>query len=433
LKLFGGEALERVVAELPPYRERVFPPLKVLSMFCAQALAPDGSCQRAVDALALERTAQGAPPCSSATGGYCRARERLPLAVPQTLARALAEAVLQATPRRWLWCGRRVWLVDGTTLSMPDTFENRIRWPQSPSQAPGLGFPQCRLAVLTDLSGGAIGNAAIGACEGKGGDEQALLREIRTRLGPGDVLVGDAYFPTYFGMAWLVAHGIDGVFEQYGARRRTTDFARGQPLGERDRIAVWIRPERPDWMTPAEYAHVPQTLQVRELAVARKILVTTLLRPQVYPKPAIGALYKERWNVEPDLRNLKTTLGMDPLSCKSPAMVEKEIWVYLLAYNLIRLLVAQSAALADCLPRRIAFKHAVQIWAVWAQCVAFFGTAPALRILLLLIAQRRVGQRPGRIEPRALKRRPRNYPLLMEPRPLARAEVRAHGHPKKAN
>ena len=424
--------LEGAAVLSPEHRNRLFPHAKVLSMFCNQVLSADRSCQRAVDGEALRRLAQDLPPCSTDTGGYCKARKRLPIDIPMTLARETGALVADAIPKHWRWQNRRAWLVDGTSLSMPDTLANRIRWPQPATQAPGLGFPQCRMVGLVSLGSGALCDAAIAPCEGKGSDEQTLLRKLSPHLQAGDVLVGDAFFPTYFLLCALAAGGIDGVFEQYGARRRTTNFALGQQLGVRDHLLVLRKPERPDWMGPADYAAAPATLTVRELAARGKILVATLRCPRRYPKPAIAALYKRRWNVELDLRNIKTTLGMERLSCKSPAMVEKEIWVYLLAYNLIRLLMAQSALLADQVPRQLSFKHAVQLWLLWQYYRDRLGTASDLAALLALMAQPRVGLRPGRIEPRALKRRPRNFPLLMQPRALARADVRLYGHPKKA-
>ena len=430
--LTGPQLLERAAALAPPHRNRLFPPMKVLSMFCTQALSADGSCQQAVDGEALRRLAQDLPPCSSDTGGYCKARQRLPTDIPRTLARETGALVSDAIPNHWRWQDRRVWLVDGTTLSMADTRANQIRWPQPATQAPGLGFPHCRLVGLISLGSAALCDAVIAPCEGKGSDEQTLLRQLFPHLEAGDVLVGDAFFPTYFLLCALVVGGIDGVFEQFGARRRTTNFAAGQKLGPRDHLIVWHKPERPEWLSPADYADVPATLTVRELAAGGKILVTTLRRPNDAPKPAINALYRRRWSVELDLRNIKTTLGMEYLSCKTPAMVEKEIWIYLLAYNLIRLLMAQSALLADQIPRQLSFKHAVQLWTLWQYYRDALATASDLAAVLALMAEPRVGLRPGRIEPRALKRRPRNFPLLMEPRALARQDVRLHGHPKKA-
>jgi hypothetical protein len=188
---------------------------------------------------------------------------------------------------------------------------------------------------------------------------------------------------------------------------------------------------KPDWMSEADYARAPETLTVRELATGGKILVTTLLDAKRTSKAALKALYRERWQVELDLRHIKTTLGMDLLSGKTPAMAEKEIWVYLLAYNLIRLLMAQAAHLTDRLPSTLSFKHTLQVWIGWDHHV---GTDrdDKLRGLFLLIAEQRVGNRPGRIEPRAVKRRPKPFALLTQPRALARAEVREHGHPREA-
>ncbi len=184
-------------------------------------------------------------------------------------------------------------------------------------------------------------------------------------------------------------------------------------------------------MTPTQYACAPETLTVRELATGGKILVTSLLCPKQTPQAALKALYRERWHVELDLRHIKTTLGMEMLSCKTPSMAQKEIRVYLLAYNLVRLMMAQAATLAECLPRALSFKHTLQLWIAWDH--HGFGTEQNDKLygLFVLIAEQRVGNRPGRIEPRAIKRRPKPYPLLTKPRALAREEIRRHGHPRK--
>ena len=225
---------------------------------------------------------------------------------------------------------------------------------------------------------------------------------------------------------------IDGVFEQHGARRRRTDFRRGKRLGARDHVIELRKPKlKPAWMSQVEYDRAPQVLKVRELHTGGKILMTTLLCPKQTPKAALKALYRDRWQVELDLRNIKTTLGMERLSCRTPAMAEKEIWVYLLAYNLIRLLMAQAALLADILPRQLSFKHTLQLWIAWRQNGTGSYDERQLATLFILIAQQRVGNRPGRIEPRAIKRRPKPFPLLTKPRQIAREEVRENGHPKK--
>ena len=184
-------------------------------------------------------------------------------------------------------------------------------------------------------------------------------------------------------------------------------------------------------MTRADYEQAPDTVTVRELRTGGKTLVTTLLCPKQTPKSALKSLYRSRWHVELDLRNIKITLGMERLSCQSPAMAIKEIWVYLLAYNLIRLMMAQAALLADRLPRQLSFKHTLQLWIAWDHDGNGTDHHDKLYGLFVLIAQQHVGDRPGRIEPRAIKRRPKPYPLLTQPRDIARANVRKYGYPNK--
>lgn len=323
-------------------------------------------------------------------------------------------------------------LVDGTTVSLQDTVANQSAYPQPSSQKPGLGFPLCRLVGIVCLSCGALLDAATAAHKGKGGDEQALLRSMLDTLERGDVLLGDAYYATYFLLCALQQNGIDGVFEQQGARRRCTDFRRGCRLGQRDHVIELDKPKvKPDWMSQMDYDQAPASLSVRECAVDGKVLVTTLLDTKQTPKNELKKLYRQRWNIEVDLRNIKTTLGMEVLSCKTPEMVVKEIWAYLLAYNLIRLLMAQAAHLADLLPRQLSFKHTLQLWIIWGQTQLGYDVDEKLDKLFVLIAQQQVGQRRGRIEPRAVKRRPKPYPLLTKTRQTAQEEIRKHGHPKK--
>jgi hypothetical protein len=429
--LTGEELLDDVEALLPAHRERLFPPTETLSMFLAQVLSSDGSCRQAVDDAAVKRLVAGLPECSTNTGSYCAARGRLPQAMVETLTWRTAEVMARDTPSWWLWRNRRVRLVDGTTVTLADTEANQAEYPQPSGQRAGLGFPIMRMVALICLASGALLDAATGACEGKGGDEQTLLRDMLDHLSEGDVLLGDAFYPTYFLLCELVRGGMDGVFEQYGARKRSTDFDSGQRLGARDHLVVWTRPKRPDWMSPEEYALVPETLKVREFQAGGKIMVTTFLCPKDAPKAMLKALYWRRWSVELDLRNIKTTLGMEQLRCTTPEMALKELWVYLLAYNLIRLLMAQAAFLADQIPRQLSFKHTVQVWNAWQQRAGGACDGASMQRLLVLIAQPRVGLRPGRIEPRARKRRPKNYPLLTKPRGAAREEIRVHGHPKK--
>jgi hypothetical protein len=430
--LTGPELLDEVESLLPAHRERLFTPTETMSMFLAQALNADRSCQKAVDDAAVKRVFIGLRPCSTHTGAYCRARQRLPLEMLSTLTRSAARWIGAHAPQSWHWRGRRVRLVDGTTVGMPDTLVNQAAYPQPRSQKPGLGFPLCRMVGIVCLGTGAVLNAAIGRYRGKGGDEQSLLRSILDTLEHDDLLVGDAFYATYFLLCTLRERGIDAVFEQHGARQRSTDFRCGQRLGPRDHLIVLLKPAiKPDWMSAADYAQAPDTLTVRELRTGGKTLVSTLMCPKQTSKAALKSLYHSRWHVELDLRNIKATLGMGRLTCQSPAMAIKEIWVYLLAYNLIRLMMAQAAVLANRVPRELSFKHSVQIWIAWDQYRHGAEHHDTPDALFVLIAQQRVGDRPGRIEPRAVKQRPKPYPRLMKPRALARAEVREFGHPKK--
>jgi hypothetical protein len=208
--------------------------------------------------------------------------------------------------------GRPVRLVDGTTVVMPDTPANQAASPQPRRQKPGLGFPLCRIVGLLCLESGAVLNAAIGRYQGKGGDEQTLLRSILDTLKRGDLLGGDAFYATSFLLCMLRTLGIDAGFEQYGARQRRTDFRCGQRLGPRDHLLVLHKPtNKPDWMSQADYDQAPSTLMVRELRTGGKTLVTTRLCPTDAHKSALKALFRSRWHVELDLRNIKSTLGME--------------------------------------------------------------------------------------------------------------------------
>lgn len=422
---------DEVEKRLPEHRERLFPPTETLAMFVAQTMSADHSCQHAVNQAAIQRLFSGLPQCSTHTGGYCRARQRLPLEMITGLTRFLGETIDQQLPEKWRWQGRRVRLVDGTTVTMPDTPENQADFPQQRGQQVGLGFPICRLVGITCLSSGTVLNAAIGIYHGKGGDEQALLRSIEDTLQADDVLLGDAFYPTWFFIASLQARGIDILMEQQGARQRVTDFRLGRRLGPRDHIIRWKKPTiRPGWISDEAWREAPPHIEVREFKAGGKIMVTTMTCSRTYRKEALKKLYQKRWNVELDIRHIKDTMGMNVLSCKTPDMVIKEIWVHLLAYNLIRLLMVQAAFIADILPREISFKHCLQLWLLWSRQA---DTSDDMMLITLyeLMAQQRVGNRPGRIEPRAVKRRPKPYPLLTLPRIQAREQVEKHGHPRK--
>lgn len=423
--LTSPQLLETTEALLPEHRERLYPPTVTLAMFMRQVLEADGSCQKAVNGWAAQRAADGLSACSVRTGGYCRARQRLPLEMVSALTRQTGQLLSQKALRQWLWRGRAVKLVDGTGLSMPDTPENQAAYPQPSSQAAGVGFPLARLVMVICLATGAALDTAIGPHQGKGSGELGLVRGLLDGFNPGDVMLADALYCNYFLIAALMAKGVDVLFEQNGSR--ITDFRRGQSLGTRDHIVRWPKPAtRPEWMTPEQYDNAPDAITLREVKVAHQVLVTTLLDHRRVSKADLSALYARRWNVELDLRNLKTTTGMDVLSCQTPQMNDKQLWVHLLAYNVIRLLMAQAACDANVDPRSLSFKHTVQLWTEWT--ARGLSSTNDRQRLFASIAQCKVGHRPGRIEPRMRKRRPKPYPWLKVPRAQARRHVIRHGH-----
>jgi hypothetical protein len=326
----------------------------------------DRSCQNIVNLTALTQALSGMTPCSSNTGSYCKARRRLPLSLVSALVRYTGTQMASKALAPWGWKGRPVRLVDGTTVVLPDTPENRQSYPQTTA---GQGCPMARIVGPICLASGGLVNAAIGTFSGKGSGEQTLLRGLLDSLEPNDVLLGDAYFGTYFLLSELMSRGVDAVFEQYGSRKRKVDFRKGKKLGVRDHLVTYSKPKvRPAWLSQTQYDAAPDTLIIRELKTGHKILVTTMLSPKEATKEELKKLYHQRWHIELDLRNIKTTLGMATLSCKTPDMVEKEIWVYLLAHNLICIAVAQAASLSDTLPRELSFKHSLQLFTGNLKC-----------------------------------------------------------------
>lgn len=426
--LCGPQMQEVVDQQLPAHRERLYAPTETLSLFMAQTLNADGSCQHTVNRHVVERLGNGLRRCSTATGAYCRARQRLPISMVQCLVRHSGALTQSLAPSGWLWKGRTVKLADGTTLSMPDTPANQACFPQPSNQAAGLGFPIARVVGLLSLATGAVLDAAIGPCMGKGTSEHGLLAQMLDSVAPGDVLLADRYYCSYALIALLHSKGADVVLQQHS--QRITDFHIGRRLGAKDHVVHWRKPKKaPVWLSQNAYDALPETLSMREVQVRSKVLVTTLVNATQASRKELEALYKRRWGVELDLRNIKTTLGLDVLRCKTPQMTRKELWVGLLAYNLIRMLMAQSALHANVLPRCLSFKHAVQMWLSWSQSGPPGGEP--IHALLELVAGKAVGKRAGRVEPRAIKRRPKPYPLLTTPRAHARDRIRIHGHPKK--
>ena len=405
-------------------RQRLYPPLTTLGLFIGQVLSPDPACQTATASHLAQRVSQGQRPCSANNASYCQARKRLPKALVSDLGALLGQRLEALAPIAWRWQGRCVKLFDGTSVSMPDTPSNQAAYPQSRSQAEGVGFPMVRIGALIGLASGAVLAYDLTALRGKGTGEQTVLYGLLGHIQPGDIILADALLATWWLIQAIQSRGGDVVMAQHG--RRSSDFAQGQILGRRDHIVQWRRPPRPEWMGHSEYAALPQTLRMREIEVQGRVLVSTLCDSRGTSAQALDQLYGMRWNIEVDFRSLKATMAMDVLRCKSSEMVDKEIAAYLLAFNLVRWAMGASAVLADVLPRALSFASAKRLLSGFAQQLigsSDGAIAGLCSILLRSMATLKLVLQPGRIEPRAKKRRPKPLPLLKVPRQAARAMI----------
>jgi Transposase DDE domain len=413
--------------EVGKTRDRIFTPMVTLSLFLSQLLSDDHTCLPAVTRLLAWRTARGLSPCSVDTGGYCKARQRLPEALPPRLVRDTADGLQDNAPEAWLFHERRVVLADGSTVSMPDTPENQAEYPQHSNQKPGCGFPIARIVVLISLAVGCVLDAAIGAGKGKLTGEMALIRTLHGRLKPGDIVLADSYYSSFDEVVTLAGMKVDVVMRPHGSRR--SDFRRGTRLGHEDHLVQWRRSRnRPAWMSREEFAALPRVLVMREVKVRVDkrgfrtkvfVVVTTLLDPETFPRQGLAGLYRARWHAELDIRSIKQTLKMDVPRCKTPAMVRKEIWGHFLVYNLIRAVMAEAASDHGLLPRELSLQGARQTVAGFrAELAQADGElAVVLReVALRAIASHRVGDRPDRVEPRVVKRRPKAYSRMHESR-----------------
>jgi hypothetical protein len=409
------------------YRDRVFTPITTIWGFLSQVLSDDHSCRDAVARIIAHRAAAGLKACSPNPASYCDARARIPTAVLRTLARRTAAELQAAAAEGWKWNGRDVFIADGSHVSMPDTPANQAAYPQPVVQRPGIGFPLARVAVLLSLATGACHDLAIAPYAGKGTGETTLLRAMYDALRPGDVIVADALFDNYFLACELRERGLELV-ARVQAERVGTRTVEARPDGD---VITWRRPNKPRGMTGAEYRRYPKELTMRQVTVDARDregraevfqVVTTILDTSI-DGGQIGDLYERRWSGEVDIRALKAAMQMDVLRCKAPEMVEKEIWAHLLAYNLLRTVMAVAAAEVGIEPRRVSFTGAKQAVTAFAPKLeaARPGERPALiDALLTVIAYHRVGDRPGRWEPRARKRRRKPGAYLHEPRAVTK-------------
>jgi hypothetical protein len=404
-------------------RQRCYPPMVTLGLFLEQVMSADQSCQDAVARALSARLGQGLPASSLNTGPYCRARQRLPLRWLHDLGALVGQRLSQAQPAAWRWRGREVKLIDGTTVSMPDTAANQAAFTQNAQQKAGLGFPMARMVGIISLGCGAVLEWQVGPCEGKNSGEPSMLREMRQSLARGDIVLADRYYAGYFMLAHLLRLGVDVVVRQH--QRRHTDFEQGERLAARDHIVHWVKPQRPAWMDEASYEAAPEVLRLRQTQVGGWILVSSLCDGSV-SKQDLGRLYGWRWQVELDFRSIKSVMQMDVLRCRTEVMVRKEIAAHLLAYNLVRAVMAQAACMACVVPRALSFKAALQQLRAFERNLRHqpeMDSSASRQAVIHAIGTRRLPHRPGRIEPRVVKRRPKPHPLMTKPRAELRAQL----------
>lgn len=363
--------------------------------------------------VSAERQAQGLEGCSLNTSNYVRARQRLPVSVLQSLTCSIASDLQKTSQvmRKWGWHDRQVKMTDGSTILAADTPANRKVYPPHGKQKKDVGFPILRVCGLISLSTGCVSDFAMSAYKGKQTGELTLARTLLRSLLPDDILLGDALMDSYFFIAQVKCSGADALFEA----RRHADFRQGKKNGSGDTEVELPRPARPEWMSPEDYETYPKSLRVRLVKDGKRVLITTLLDVERYSRPELQSLYAKRWNVELDLRAIKDVLDMEMLRSQSPEMLEKEVWAKLLAYNLIRLTMAEAALKYDRDPRKLSFTGAIQTINAFVPLMHNLDGERWQRMyegLLRSIASLKVGNRPGRREPRVVKRRPKPFPRM---------------------
>ncbi len=431
------------------YRQRLFDPFVTLWAFLSQALDTDKSCHNAVSRVIAYLADESAKIPSEDTSAYCQARKRLPEKLLSQLFGQVAQGLENQITLEHLWCGRHVKVIDGSTVSMPDTPSNQKAYPQPGSQASGCGFPMAKIGALFSLTTGAAVALVIDVFNTH---DVKLARVLYKFLNPGDVLVGDSVrhspgcsirasgaptFCSYADLVFLQERDCDAVFREHPRRQYGDKRLKQKRFSSYDRLELWQKPKsRPKSLSKEEFSRLPKTLTVRAIKyymappgyrTKHVILITTLLDEELYPATEIMRLYGMRWDVELDLRHLKTTLGMDVLRSLTPSMARKEIYAYLLAYNLLRTVMWEAGTTRGVNPLRLSLQGTRQHLNNFAGQLASSSTTKRQQLyhtLLELIAHKPVAERKGRHEPRVRKRRPKSYPLMQKPRTELRHQLR---------
>lgn len=424
------EAIRRACVEAGhAWRDRKLDPVTTVKLFLLQILWGNAACNQ-VPHLARRDVTGSA---------YCEARGRLRLEALQTLLSRSTTAMAECVRESGRWLGHRLFVVDGSSFSMPDTEQLRQRFGETPGQAPGCGFPTAHFLALVHFGSGLFQKVATSPWRTH---DLSQVPQVHPELEPGDVLLGDRAFCSFAHLGLLTARGVHGVFRLH--QRVIADFTPGRPhatpgggknskqkglprsrwlasLGDDDQLVEWFQSaNRPAWLAEADFAALPATLKVRELRyrvqrpgfrVREVTLATTLTDSQTYSAAALGEAYGLRWTIETSFAHLKTTMKMDVLRCQTVAGVLKELTMFLLAYNLVRMTILEAARRQKVPPERISFVDALR----WLQTTQPGAALPELVVL---------PHRPNRYEPRARKRRPKQYDLLNKPRNVLRQALR---------
>jgi hypothetical protein len=403
------------------WRDRLLTPVTTIQLFLLQILHGNTACSHLPHLSGLRFSASA----------YCQARTKLPLDLFELLLARFCASVQSHVADEGRWHGHRTFLVDGSGCSMPDTPALQAAFGQPTEQRPGCGFPVARLLGLFHAGTGVLLKRVVAPLLTH---DLARVQAVHPTLQPGDVLVADRGLCSYAHLALLVQAGVQAVL-RVGARQ-IVDFTPGRPfvqpsvrrtpavkglprsrwhtaLGPHDQLVTWLKPKtRPAWLAQETLAALPEALMLREIRYqigtpgfrTRQItLVTTLLDAEIYCVADLAELYRLRWQVESYLGQLKTTMHMDVLHCKTMTGVRKELTVFVLIYNLVRLVILQSARLQPVDAARMSFLDALR----WLETS---GRGVPLAALLVNPA------RPDRVEPRVKKRRPKAFPFMIKPR-----------------
>ena len=427
-KLFDTASIESILQEdqssSTVRRQRIYSVPTTLSLFVQQVLVKDQGCKAVVALFNKKRKEQQLREVSTNTSSYCAARARISLSLINTLVAQTASMASENLSKDQLWCGRRALLVDGFVVNAPDTPENQNVYPQSKSQKPGLGFPQIRGCASICLATGVITNIQYGPVVGKKTGEQTLFRKMFAEFKSGDIIVGDANFECYRDLATLKAKEMDLVCEKNGSRESPFQ---GKCKVIEETIKQLPRPDfEKSRFTREEWEALPPTMSVRMIRCevgSRKselILIATLLDCKAYPASEIVNLYKLRWDCELDIRNMKSVMGMTWLNCHTPKMLQRELMVYILAYNIIRITMIDAAKVGDRLPRDLSFKNAKDSWLQFGQDGCQEND---YAWLLWSVCDAPLRKRPGRKEPRKIKRRNNKYEKMKKTRALEKAAL----------